>query len=337
MCYVMSQGTFLLGVFVCLYLSYRQRNSQCQSMLSVFLIIMLKETKKRRPRFAHDELDVLVDAVGHKSVIFNKFTDVITNEKKRAAWDHITKKINAVSAVSRTTDEVRRKWQDWASCTKGKEMQRKKERQKTGGGKAEDIPVNEQEEKVLAILGKTATEGIQGGIDSIDVTSETTPVIPPSVPSTPTQTSAGIAVTMDNDTSMIMNPRPGTSEGNGLTDEMSVETNDERFMMMSPIAYPSAKPKSMWADRTMPSTPFHAPTSSKKDRAKVSAAVGKSTNNPTLELIEIEKEHLTIVKDRLSVEKERLEVEKNKLALLGKLCGNRTDYETDDRYCVLNL
>ena len=76
-------------------------------MLSVFLIIMLKETKKRRPRFAHDELDVLVDAVGHKkSVIFNKFTDVITNEKKRAAWDHITKKINAVSAVSCTTDEV---------------------------------------------------------------------------------------------------------------------------------------------------------------------------------------------------------------------------------------
>ena len=70
-------------------------------------------------------------------------------------------------AVGRTADEVRRKWQDWASVVKLKELLRQKAMKKTGGGKDEKTAVlSPVEEKVMAVLGPTACEGIAGAVDS---------------------------------------------------------------------------------------------------------------------------------------------------------------------------
>ena len=75
--------------------------------------------------------------------------------------------ISAISNVGRTADEVRRKWQDWASVVKQKELLRQKAMKKTGGGKDEKTAVlSPVEEKVIAVLGPTACEGIAGAVDS---------------------------------------------------------------------------------------------------------------------------------------------------------------------------
>ena len=85
------------------------------------------------------------------TIIFNKFTDTVTNEKKERAWKQITDSINSVSKTLRTVDEVRRKWSDWSSITKGKDSQQKREARKTGGGKAEDVQISEVERRLLCV------------------------------------------------------------------------------------------------------------------------------------------------------------------------------------------
>ena len=75
---------------------------------------MPKETRKRKPKFSPQELDALVNGVERKKdIIFCKFTDTLTNDKKTKAWQQIADAINSVSQTSRTVDEVsEKKWTD---------------------------------------------------------------------------------------------------------------------------------------------------------------------------------------------------------------------------------
>ena len=127
-------------------------------------IIELTTKTKRAPRFTDEELDALAEAVEkRKNTIQNKFSDTLTHEKKRKAWAEVAKEVNAVGNFNRSEDKIRSKWNDWSSETKKKSSLRKKGMGRTGGGGDEDIPkISPREEKVLAIIGKTATEGIEG-------------------------------------------------------------------------------------------------------------------------------------------------------------------------------
>ena len=127
-------------------------------------IIELTTKTKRAPRFTDEELDALAEAVEkRKNTIQNKFSDTLTHEKKRKAWAEVAKEVNAVGNFNRSEDKIRSKWNDWSSETKKKSSLRKKGMGRTGGGGDEDIPkISPTEEKVLAIIGKTATEGIEG-------------------------------------------------------------------------------------------------------------------------------------------------------------------------------
>ena len=83
---------------------------------------------------------------------------------KPKAWGTIARKVSATSAVARTADKYRAKWQDYQSCIKTKKVEQKKEKHRTGG---EPPPPDLKpiEQTVLDIIGKTATEGIEGGLD----------------------------------------------------------------------------------------------------------------------------------------------------------------------------
>jgi hypothetical protein len=68
----------------------------------------MAESRKRRPNFSINELEVLAREVSDsKTLLFSKFSDVITNEKKTKKWVQITAKINSVSSCERSSAEVR--------------------------------------------------------------------------------------------------------------------------------------------------------------------------------------------------------------------------------------
>ena len=126
------------------------------------------EARKRRPNFSQAELEILAKEVSeNKNVLFSKFLDTVTNEKKKIAWHAIRIKVNSVSSTERTTNEVRKKWSDWSSLVKIKGAKLKNNMKKTGGGSLEAPLLSPLEELVIDTIGVTAVEGINGGRDSV--------------------------------------------------------------------------------------------------------------------------------------------------------------------------
>ena len=82
-----------------------------------------------------------------------------SNNKKTKSWGEITNQINSISKVGRTNGEVRNKWTDWSSTVKKKASSINRELKQTGGGKAPKN-LSDIEERVLAVIGKTAVDGI---------------------------------------------------------------------------------------------------------------------------------------------------------------------------------
>ena len=90
----------------------------------------------------------------------------------------------------RTAESVRKKWTDWSSSVKSKEVARRQAVRRTGGGGSEDIKdLTQVEEKVVHILGKVVTEGIPGAIDTSSNNQET---------STPPQDKIDMMMTIHN-------------------------------------------------------------------------------------------------------------------------------------------
>jgi hypothetical protein len=53
---------------------------------------MATSSKKRKPNWTDDELKILsCQVVEHRSVLFGKFSDKISNERKKAVWEDIAK------------------------------------------------------------------------------------------------------------------------------------------------------------------------------------------------------------------------------------------------------
>ena len=86
---------------------------------------------------------------------------------KNEAWSNIAKKISA-RGVIRTAQEIKHKWHDLQSRTKGKFVELKKERRRTGGGPAPPN-LSERDETILDTIGSTGTEGIDGGVDTAEM------------------------------------------------------------------------------------------------------------------------------------------------------------------------
>lgn len=127
--------------------------------------------KERKKNFSAREVEILVEEVEKKkSILFAPHKDVNTNQRKNNCWKDICGVINSIGIQERTSAEIIKKWRDISSQTKKKEAQYRRELGKTGGGPAPS-PVNTSDigQKVVAIIGKTSVEGIEGGLDTDDV------------------------------------------------------------------------------------------------------------------------------------------------------------------------
>uniref|UniRef100_A0A671S9L1 Uncharacterized protein n=1 Tax=Sinocyclocheilus anshuiensis TaxID=1608454 RepID=A0A671S9L1_9TELE len=125
----------------------------------------MKMTQKKL--FSKHEIAVLLEEVENNKIqLFSKLKNSITNADKQKIWAEITQKINAAGyGNGRSPEEVRNKWRDFTSVTKRRAAACKREANKTGAVINSVPPLTTEEEKVLAILGPEALEGILGGID----------------------------------------------------------------------------------------------------------------------------------------------------------------------------
>nr|XP_022319969.1 nuclear apoptosis-inducing factor 1-like isoform X2 [Crassostrea virginica] len=130
--------------------------------------------KERKMNFTAREVEILVEEVEkNKTVLFAPHKDVNTNNKKNQCWNEIRCLINSIGIQERTSAEIVKKWRDISSQAKKKEAQFRREQVKTGGGPP-PLPVNTNDidQKIVAIIGKTAVEGIEGGLDTDDTNVE---------------------------------------------------------------------------------------------------------------------------------------------------------------------
>ena len=85
------------------------------------------------------------------------------------------KKINACNSSGhiRTAEDIRKKISSYTSETKKKIAQKRKESARTGVGRAPATDLTPLQEKVSEILGDTPIDGIEGGVDTAEISSST--------------------------------------------------------------------------------------------------------------------------------------------------------------------
>ncbi|XP_067092977.1 myb-related transcription factor, partner of profilin-like [Osmerus mordax] len=121
---------------------------------------------KRSPSFTPEEMAVLVDEVWqHRNDLFGGTKGKKNIVLKNRIWQAIAQKMSPSSPCGlRDWGAVRKKWQEFQSQTKKKSAKVRRESMGMGGGTPGATTLTPDEEKVLYIIGKTASEGISGGI-----------------------------------------------------------------------------------------------------------------------------------------------------------------------------
>lgn len=123
--------------------------------------------RKRATNYTDREIDVLVNAVvSNRELLFNKFNDQITNQRKQRKWESIAAEVNSVNTgPARAVGELRIKWRKLASECKMKAARRISETRRTGGGPPPP-ELTSTEEKVVSCLAEELIDGIPDGLDS---------------------------------------------------------------------------------------------------------------------------------------------------------------------------
>ena len=123
--------------------------------------------RKRKPRFSEKEVDILIEKVNDNAEqLFARFSDQVTNKKKKMAWVEVQNSVNASSFVPRTLDEIKKKWDDVKRITKKRANDVRKDMKKTGGGESSRDPLTQTEELVISLIGEEKVYDMTDGIDS---------------------------------------------------------------------------------------------------------------------------------------------------------------------------
>ena len=75
--------------------------------------------KPRKHNFSASEVSILTEKVEENlAILQSKFTNNVTNLKKKQVWSEITAAVNALGVHKRTETEVREKWKNLHSAVK---------------------------------------------------------------------------------------------------------------------------------------------------------------------------------------------------------------------------
>ncbi|XP_025085946.1 myb/SANT-like DNA-binding domain-containing protein 4 [Pomacea canaliculata] len=157
---------------------------------------MAAARKARKANFSNCEDVAIIESYRkQKHVLQSKFKSTVTNRKKQTAWTEVTNAVNSVSAVCRTTKEVKERWVKLTK--KAKAQLRARKYPPTSSGKNDEMANLDVMADIL--LGESdLTDGIaEGGIDAGDTQ-------PKSEIDTPTDTV--LEIIADDDGTMHLAP-----------------------------------------------------------------------------------------------------------------------------------
>lgn len=123
--------------------------------------------RPRKPNFSPAECTTILKmAEENLTVIREKFSNTITNQRKKEVWKTIADKVNSLGVAKRTVTEVKDKWRSMVMGAKKEFALEKRSRNKTGGGK-ESTPPSGNSERIINLFGdEPSFSGISGGIES---------------------------------------------------------------------------------------------------------------------------------------------------------------------------
>ncbi|KAK0147454.1 Myb-related transcription factor, partner of profilin [Merluccius polli] len=123
--------------------------------------------RKRREAFKAKEMHILLEGVeANKGLLFDRFRGAHTNKQKAKKWGEIAERMTAVTGIRRSELEVRKKWQDFVSLTKKKASDLRHRTTLTGAGANTAQPLNDDEEKAMAIIGFPGGTDVHAGIQN---------------------------------------------------------------------------------------------------------------------------------------------------------------------------
>lgn len=115
---------------------------------------------QKRMRVSARHWDLLLNILEENpEMVTGKFVCQNAKQKSTTLWQDAAIKLNALGLGEKTPDKWKLALQDWKYKTKMKIAEIKDYERKTGGGPAIKIKLNEQEERLINIVGWTAAVG----------------------------------------------------------------------------------------------------------------------------------------------------------------------------------
>ena len=124
---------------------------------------MAEKVRKRKELFKAKELHILLEEVeANKGLLLYRFKGPNTNKRKVKKWGEIAERMTALTGITRSDVEVRKKWQDFVSLTKKKALEIRHQTTKTVSGVNTIQALSDEEERAIAIIGLSASP-VPGG------------------------------------------------------------------------------------------------------------------------------------------------------------------------------
>ncbi|CAG9817731.1 unnamed protein product [Phaedon cochleariae] len=117
----------------------------------------MEKSRSFRVRPEHKEV-ILEEAEKNFVLITKNFSKANARAHYNKSWSLLTARLNSLGYGDKSEDKWRRLFVDWISLTKSKYTEIKKDREKTGGGPPNNIQLNPQEERLMAMKGYSSVE-----------------------------------------------------------------------------------------------------------------------------------------------------------------------------------
>ena len=120
------------------------------------------ERRKWNPNFTSPEIviEIFAEVEAWKTYLFGELKGpIFTQATRDRAWTAVAEKVNAVSPVLRSVQDLKNKFADLKTRTKQKANQLCREARKTGGGQNPAAKLTNSEELLCSFIGKESIEG----------------------------------------------------------------------------------------------------------------------------------------------------------------------------------
>lgn len=129
----------------------------------------MEEGEHRFGKFKDSEINLIMKLISkYKNIIENKKTDAVMWKQKQVTWEQITKEFNAINGTTRSSKNIKCKYENLKKSAKKKFAVEKRNVYKTGGGTDQPVNITHTDEKIKQIIG-ISVEGLVNNYDGDSV------------------------------------------------------------------------------------------------------------------------------------------------------------------------